>query len=66
MKQIQSTLLVLFALFFTQLAGAHEGLHAAGQVHAGEHHMGLFEVAIAVIAVVLFLYGVLKSNNSKK
>lgn len=66
MKNLQNTLLMLVMLLSTQVVIAHEGLHAAGQVHAGEHHMGLFEVAIAVIATVLFLYGLLKSNKSKK
>ena len=66
MKSLRHTVLILLSLFLTQFALAHEGLHAAGQVHAGEHHMGLFEVAITVIAIVLFLYGLLKSNKSKK
>lgn len=66
MKRFRHTVLMLVTLLFTQFALAHEGLHAAGQVHAGEQHIGLFEVALAVIAIVLFLYGLMKSNKSKK
>lgn len=56
----------MMLMVISSVSAAHEGLHAAGQMHAGEHHMGLFEVAVAVIAIVLFLYGLLKSNKSKK
>lgn len=66
MKLIQKTTLIVLGLLVSQLVLAHEGLHAAGQVHAGGNHMGLFEVALAVIATVLLVAYQLKKHKSKK
>lgn len=66
MKLTQKIILSVLTFIVTGLAFAHEGLHAAGQVHAGENHMGLFEVALAVIATVLLVAYQLKKHKSKK
>jgi len=66
MKLTQKITLIVLGFLVSQLALAHEGLHAAGQLHAGENHMGLFEVALAVIATVLLVAYQLKKHKSKQ
>ena len=66
MKITQKITLVVLGFIVSSLAFAHEGLHAAGQVHAGENHMGLLEIALAVIATVLLVAYQLKKHKSKK
>ena len=66
MKVSQKIALCMLSFIVTSLAFAHEGLHAAGQVHAGENHMGLLEIALAVIATVLLVAYQLKKHKSKK
>lgn len=57
---------IVLGFIISSLALAHEGLHAAGQVHAGESHMGLLEVALAVIATVCVVAFQMKKHKSKK
>jgi hypothetical protein len=66
MKLNQEITIIFLGVLVSNLAFAHEGLHAAGQLHAGENHMGLFEVALAVIATVLLVAYQLKKHKSKK
>ena len=66
MKLTQKIALMVVGFLISSLTFAHEGLHAAGQLHAGDNHMGLFEVALAVIATVLLVTYQLKKHKSKK
>jgi hypothetical protein len=51
MKLAQKLSLIVIGFMVQSLALAHEGLHASGQAHIGESHMGLFEISLAVIAI---------------
>ena len=65
-KLITQTSALLALVFVSALTFAHQGMHAAGQAHVGEHHMGLMEIALAVIAMVIFGAWALKKAKSKK
>lgn len=66
MKLTQKLSLLILGFMIQNMAIGHEGLHAAGQMHAGENHMGLFEVALAVISIVFVAGYLLKNHKSKK
>lgn len=66
MKLMQKITLTCMAIIMSNIVLAHEGLHAAGQVHAGGSHIGLFEVALAVIAVIALVAFQLKKYKSRK
>jgi hypothetical protein len=59
-----STLVVL--MLVSVVSFAHQGMHAAGQAHVGEHHMGLMEIALAVIVMIAVGAWALKEVKSKK
>jgi hypothetical protein len=66
MKIKQKILLTSLAFIVNGVVFAHEGLHASGQVHAGENHISLLELSLAVIATVLLVAYQLKKYKSKK
>lgn len=66
MSFTQKIALFVLSMLVQSIVWAHEGLHAAGQVHAGENHMGMFEVALAVIATILLVAYQLHKNKSNK
>lgn len=66
MKSAQKIIYIILGIIISTWVFAHEGLHAAGQVHVGENHMDLLEVALAVIATVLVVAYQIKKYNSKK
>ena len=67
MKNLISQFSVLTVLVLSSVVSfAHQGMHAAGQAHVGEHHMGLMEIALAVIAMLVFGAWALKEVKSKK
>tara|TARA_R110001592_G_scaffold357915_1_gene661791 strand:- start:2912 stop:3112 length:201 start_codon:yes stop_codon:yes gene_type:complete len=66
MKLTQKISFIVLGIIIHSLAFAHEGLHAAGQLNVGENHMGLFEVALAVIATVFVVAFQIKKHKSKK
>jgi hypothetical protein len=51
---------------YMPLVAAYDMTHSTGQVHVASTRLGLIELAIALIMIALFLYGLLKSNKSKK
>lgn len=66
MKLTNKLSLIALGFMLQSLAFAHEGMHAAGQVHAGESHMGLFEVALALIGIIFVVSYAIKNSKSKK
>lgn len=67
MKNMMNQISALIVLMFVSVTSfAHQGMHAAGQAHVGEHHMGLMEIALAVIAMIAVGAWALKAVKSKK
>lgn len=67
MKNLMMQITSLIVLLFTSaMSFAHQGMHAAGQTHVGEGHMGLMELALAVIATLAFGAWALKEVKNKK
>ena len=65
MKLTQKITLIVIGFMIQTLALAHEGLHAAGQMHAGESHMGLFEISLIAIAISGLSVYLFKNKNIK-
>lgn len=66
MNRFQQCVAVSLTLLATQFTVAHEGVHGAGQVHVGDHHMGMLEVSLAVLVMIAAAYGLFKAYNSRK
>ena len=64
--RVKTMNLMIVILCLTSLVCAHEGLHAAGQVNMNGYHMGLFEVSLAVLAVVTYIVWRKKEGKVKK
>ena len=52
MKLVNQLVLSVVTLILPGILFAHEGMHATGQAHVGESHMGLMEVSLAVLALL--------------
>ena len=65
MKHLQN-LTILLVILNIPLAGAFEEIHQKGQVYAADPAFGLFELTVLIMSIVLFAYGLLKTNKSKK
>lgn len=65
MKHLQS-IAILLVISNIPLARAFEEIPEKGQVYAAEPVFGLFELAILTMSIVLFVYGLLNTNKSKK
>jgi len=63
MAQVSALIVMMIA---SVVSFAHEGMHASAQAHVGESHMGLMEVALAVVAILTFGGWALKEAKSKK
>lgn len=66
MKKLPQIVTVLLSLLAAQFAVAHEGVHGAGQLHVGDHHMGMFEMSLMALALAAAVYGAIKVYGSKK
>lgn len=67
MKNLLNNLTVMITLaFFSAVSVAHDGMHAAGQAHVGEYHMGLMEIVLSIIALLSVAAWALKTAKSKK
>ncbi|KZY30609.1 MULTISPECIES: hypothetical protein [unclassified Oleiphilus] len=67
LKTLMTQASALIAMMMVSLASlAHEGMHASGQAHVGESHMGLMEVSLAVMAMLAVGAWALKEAKSKK
>jgi|GEM_PF-4101528 len=52
MNLVNKMTLTVIMFLLPSVLLAHEGMHATAQTHIGESHMGLMEVALAVLAIV--------------
>jgi hypothetical protein len=66
MKLANKITLIVMCFLLPSIALAHSGMHAAGQAHVGENHMGLLEVSMAVIAIIVVGIWSLKTVKTKK
>ncbi len=67
LKTLMTQVSALIAMMLVSLVSlAHEGMHASAQAHIGESHMGLMDVALAVIVMLAVSAWALKEVKSKK